>query len=203
LHSRVHIFIVAYVVLPFLLSLLQLMDLLFSFVKPDHPHNTLLSGYFSKVTSYLYLNHPFTEIGVSYPYQTLWFRCWLRFVVFVQSMYLIHLIIILQVVICLMLRKTAQLMSYVQVFLSSPLWIRDTLFIAIKKYAKPIVNLTFVVWLAIAIEYCTSASFVLYYFLSNSYCIKVLSCLQWDKLVICWLSWLFYGTIIFYRSIQR
>ncbi|TVU34277.1 hypothetical protein EJB05_16108 [Eragrostis curvula] len=44
----------------------ELMDLLFSFVKPDHPHSTLLSGYFSKV------------------------------------------------VICLMLRKTAQLMSYVQ-----------------------------------------------------------------------------------------
>ncbi|ONM40840.1 SIT4 phosphatase-associated family protein [Zea mays] len=42
------------------------MDLLFSFVKPDHPHSTLLSGYFSKV------------------------------------------------VICLMLRKTAPLMSYVQ-----------------------------------------------------------------------------------------
>ncbi|CAO2165336.1 unnamed protein product [Urochloa humidicola] len=44
----------------------ELMDLLFSFVKPDHPHGTLLSGYFSKV------------------------------------------------VICLMLRKTAPLMSYVQ-----------------------------------------------------------------------------------------
>ncbi|KAK3164644.1 hypothetical protein QOZ80_1AG0022320 [Eleusine coracana subsp. coracana] len=44
----------------------ELMDLLFSFLKPDHPHSTLLSGYFSKV------------------------------------------------VICLMLRKTAQLMSYVQ-----------------------------------------------------------------------------------------
>ncbi|KAG0538225.1 hypothetical protein BDA96_03G216900 [Sorghum bicolor] len=44
----------------------ELMDLLFSFVKPDHPHSTLLSGYFSKV------------------------------------------------VICLMLRKTAPLMSYVQ-----------------------------------------------------------------------------------------
>ncbi|XP_066389963.1 uncharacterized protein [Miscanthus floridulus] len=44
----------------------ELMDLLFSFVKPDHPHSTLLSGYFSKV------------------------------------------------VICLMLRKTASLMSYVQ-----------------------------------------------------------------------------------------
>jgi serine/threonine-protein phosphatase 6 regulatory subunit 3 len=44
----------------------ELMDLLFSFVKPDHPHSTLLSGYFSKV------------------------------------------------VICLMLRKTAQLMNYVQ-----------------------------------------------------------------------------------------
>ncbi|AQK96277.1 uncharacterized protein [Zea mays] len=42
------------------------MDLLFSFVKPDHPHSTLLSGYFSKV------------------------------------------------VICLVLRKTAPLMSYVQ-----------------------------------------------------------------------------------------
>ncbi|VAH61364.1 unnamed protein product [Triticum turgidum subsp. durum] len=42
------------------------MDLLFSFVKPDHPHSTLLSGYFSKV------------------------------------------------VICLMLRKTAPLMNYVQ-----------------------------------------------------------------------------------------
>ncbi|AQK96294.1 SIT4 phosphatase-associated family protein [Zea mays] len=44
----------------------ELMDLLFSFVKPDHPHSTLLSGYFSKV------------------------------------------------VICLVLRKTAPLMSYVQ-----------------------------------------------------------------------------------------
>ncbi|RLM93370.1 serine/threonine-protein phosphatase 6 regulatory subunit 3-like isoform X2 [Panicum miliaceum] len=44
----------------------ELMDLLFSFVKPDHPHSTLLSGYFSKVA------------------------------------------------ICLMLRKTAQLMNYVQ-----------------------------------------------------------------------------------------
>ncbi|VAH77193.1 unnamed protein product [Triticum turgidum subsp. durum] len=44
----------------------ELMDLLFSFVKPDHPHSTLLSGYFSKV------------------------------------------------VICLMLRKTAPLMNYVQ-----------------------------------------------------------------------------------------
>ncbi|CAN6340998.1 unnamed protein product [Urochloa humidicola] len=42
------------------------MDLLFSFVKPDHPHSTLLAGYFSKV------------------------------------------------VICLMLRKTAPLMNYVQ-----------------------------------------------------------------------------------------
>lgn len=28
---------------------LQLMDLLFSFIKPDHVHNTLLAGYFSKV----------------------------------------------------------------------------------------------------------------------------------------------------------
>ncbi|OEL20141.1 Serine/threonine-protein phosphatase 6 regulatory subunit 2 [Dichanthelium oligosanthes] len=44
----------------------ELMDLLFSFVKPDHPHSTLLSGYFSKV------------------------------------------------VICLMHRKTAPLMNYVQ-----------------------------------------------------------------------------------------
>ncbi|KAL5222117.1 hypothetical protein ABZP36_026830 [Zizania latifolia] len=44
----------------------ELMELLFSFVKPDHPHSTLLSGYFSKV------------------------------------------------VICLMLRKTAPLMAYVQ-----------------------------------------------------------------------------------------
>ncbi|CAO2208504.1 unnamed protein product [Urochloa humidicola] len=44
----------------------ELMDLLFSFVKSDHPHSTLLSGYFSKV------------------------------------------------VICLMLRKTAPLMNYVQ-----------------------------------------------------------------------------------------
>jgi serine/threonine-protein phosphatase 6 regulatory subunit 3 len=44
----------------------QLMELLFSFVKSDHPHSTLLSGYFSKV------------------------------------------------VICLMLRKTAPLMAYVQ-----------------------------------------------------------------------------------------
>ncbi|XP_062232313.1 uncharacterized protein LOC133929534 isoform X2 [Phragmites australis] len=44
----------------------ELMDLLFSFVKPDHPHSTLLAGYFSKV------------------------------------------------VICLMLQKTAPLMSYVQ-----------------------------------------------------------------------------------------
>ncbi|KQK08471.1 serine/threonine-protein phosphatase 6 regulatory subunit 3 [Brachypodium distachyon] len=44
----------------------ELMELLFSFVKPDHPHSTLLSGYFSKV------------------------------------------------VICLMLRKTAPLMNYVQ-----------------------------------------------------------------------------------------
>ncbi|CAM0881526.1 unnamed protein product [Alopecurus aequalis] len=44
----------------------ELMDLLFSFLKPDHPHSTLLSGYFSKV------------------------------------------------VICLMLRKTAPLMNYVQ-----------------------------------------------------------------------------------------
>ncbi|CAN6340997.1 unnamed protein product [Urochloa humidicola] len=44
----------------------ELMDLLFSFVKPDHPHSTLLAGYFSKV------------------------------------------------VICLMLRKTAPLMNYVQ-----------------------------------------------------------------------------------------
>ncbi|KAJ1264369.1 hypothetical protein BS78_09G258000 [Paspalum vaginatum] len=44
----------------------ELMDLLFSFVKPDQPHSTLLAGYFSKV------------------------------------------------VICLMLRKTAPLMSYVQ-----------------------------------------------------------------------------------------
>ncbi|AQK88913.1 uncharacterized protein [Zea mays] len=42
------------------------MDLLFSFIKPDHPHSTLLAGYFSKV------------------------------------------------VICLMLRKTAPLMNYVQ-----------------------------------------------------------------------------------------
>ncbi|WVZ69929.1 hypothetical protein U9M48_018643 [Paspalum notatum var. saurae] len=47
----------------------ELMDLLFSFVKPDHPHSTLLSGYFSKV------------------------------------------------VICLMLRKTAPLMNYVQVLI--------------------------------------------------------------------------------------
>ena len=30
-------------------SMTQLMDLLFSFVKPDHPHSTLLAGYFSKV----------------------------------------------------------------------------------------------------------------------------------------------------------
>ncbi|XP_062180635.1 uncharacterized protein LOC133885027 isoform X1 [Phragmites australis] len=44
----------------------ELMDLLFSFVKPDHPHSTLLAGYFSKV------------------------------------------------VICLMLRKTAPVMNYVQ-----------------------------------------------------------------------------------------
>ncbi|XP_010926954.1 uncharacterized protein [Elaeis guineensis] len=44
----------------------ELMNLLFSFLKPDHPHSTLLAGYFSKV------------------------------------------------VICLMLRKTAPLMSYVQ-----------------------------------------------------------------------------------------
>ena len=29
--------------------LFQLLDLLFSFLKPDHPHSTLLAGYFSKV----------------------------------------------------------------------------------------------------------------------------------------------------------
>ncbi|CAL4956000.1 unnamed protein product [Urochloa decumbens] len=33
----------------------ELMDLLFSFVKPDHPHSTLLSGYFSKVVICLML----------------------------------------------------------------------------------------------------------------------------------------------------
>ncbi|KAJ0980742.1 hypothetical protein J5N97_008997 [Dioscorea zingiberensis] len=44
----------------------ELMNLLFSFLKPDHPHSTLLAGYFSKV------------------------------------------------VICLMLRKTAHLMNYIQ-----------------------------------------------------------------------------------------
>lgn len=42
--------IIAYFIFLFSLSVLQLMDLLFSFVKPDHPHSTLLSGYFSKVT---------------------------------------------------------------------------------------------------------------------------------------------------------
>jgi serine/threonine-protein phosphatase 6 regulatory subunit 3 len=58
--------------LPFSLSLLQLMDLLFSFVKPDHLHSTLLSGYFSKVTKLIInLNHPIIQICVSYLYQTL------------------------------------------------------------------------------------------------------------------------------------
>ncbi|CAL4895201.1 unnamed protein product [Urochloa decumbens] len=54
------------IILRTLIEDVELMDLLFSFVKPDHPHSTLLAGYFSKV------------------------------------------------VICLMLRKTAPLMNYVQ-----------------------------------------------------------------------------------------
>jgi len=54
------------IILRTLVEDVELMDLLFSFVKPDHPHSTLLAGYFSKV------------------------------------------------VICLMLRKTAPLMNYVQ-----------------------------------------------------------------------------------------
>ncbi|KAG0519515.1 hypothetical protein BDA96_09G270900 [Sorghum bicolor] len=54
------------IILRTLVEDVELMDLLFSFVKPDHPHSTLLAGYFSKV------------------------------------------------VICLMLRKTASLMNYVQ-----------------------------------------------------------------------------------------
>lgn len=33
----------------------ELMDILFSFLKPDHPHNTLLAGYFSKVVICLML----------------------------------------------------------------------------------------------------------------------------------------------------
>jgi len=57
------------IILRTLVEDVELMDLLFSFVKPDHPHSTLLAGYFSKV------------------------------------------------VICLMLRKTASLMNYVQVLL--------------------------------------------------------------------------------------
>ncbi|RZS20417.1 hypothetical protein BHM03_00052938, partial [Ensete ventricosum] len=32
-----------------LFLLFQFLDLLFSFLKPDHPHSTLLAGYFSKV----------------------------------------------------------------------------------------------------------------------------------------------------------
>ncbi|CAL4909861.1 unnamed protein product [Urochloa decumbens] len=54
------------IILRTLVEDVELMDLLFSFVKPDNPHSTLLAGYFSKV------------------------------------------------VICLMLRKTAPLMNYVQ-----------------------------------------------------------------------------------------
>ncbi|CAN6345628.1 unnamed protein product [Urochloa humidicola] len=54
------------IILRTLVEDVELMGLLFSFVKPDHPHSTLLAGYFSKV------------------------------------------------VICLMLRKTAPLMNYVQ-----------------------------------------------------------------------------------------
>lgn len=54
------------IILRTLVEDVELMDLLFSFIKPDHPHSTLLAGYFSKV------------------------------------------------VICLMLRKTAPLMNYVQ-----------------------------------------------------------------------------------------
>lgn len=33
----------------------QLMNLLFSFLKPDHPHGTLSAGYFAKVLSCIYL----------------------------------------------------------------------------------------------------------------------------------------------------
>lgn len=33
----------------------QLMNLLFSFLKPDHPHGTLSAGYFAKVLLYIHL----------------------------------------------------------------------------------------------------------------------------------------------------
>jgi hypothetical protein len=35
--------------------LVQLMNLLFSFLKPDHPHGTLSAGYFAKVLLYIFL----------------------------------------------------------------------------------------------------------------------------------------------------
>ena len=85
-----------------LLLLLQLMNLLFSFLAPDRSHSTLLAGYFSKVYS---LGN--FEFLVCDTYNS----C----MVVLKHLLYDNFCLILQVVICLMIRKTVPLMNYVQV----------------------------------------------------------------------------------------
>lgn len=85
----------------------QLMNLLFSFLKPDHPHGTLSAGYFAKVLLYIHLllEEKNSQIGLS--------NC--NFLILVLIFEMIMFLLLLQVVICLMMRKTLPLVSYVQV----------------------------------------------------------------------------------------
>jgi hypothetical protein len=50
------------------------MDLLFSFVKPDHPHSTLLSGYFSKVLNFTLIFY-ITNLSLKFPTEVCFLTC--------------------------------------------------------------------------------------------------------------------------------
>lgn len=85
---------------PFTLLQFQLMNLLFSFLEPNRSHSALLAGYFSKVYIKIKLKvlfaWPFCQCGLSDLHDTDFYA-------------------VLQVVVCLMIRKTVPLMNYVQV----------------------------------------------------------------------------------------
>ena len=45
---------IAMILFHMIFSLLQLMNLLFSFLEPNRPHSALLAGYFSKVCLFMF-----------------------------------------------------------------------------------------------------------------------------------------------------
>lgn len=96
---------------------LQLMNLLFSFIEPEHPHSALLAGYFSKVSS---CNSHF-DGTLFWKKLVLNMLCFLflllTYALLFNSLYSdgCCFVFYLQVVVCLLLRKTVPLMNYIQV----------------------------------------------------------------------------------------